>query len=172
MTNPFSAVYRKVDDWWVAYVEELPGANTPGATLDGARENLRDAVSMVLAANRELAERDLAGAEAVREPPRPHRPPEGPRVPPAPRGRPPLGLRQPGEWADLGGAPPQLLVGHACFGDPKNRAQRLRRGSAGREKPAAEPLGSVPVLTSDVVDHYVNDFLARKISRDLGVPPP
>jgi predicted RNase H-like HicB family nuclease len=50
-----------------AYVEELPGANTQGATLEEARENLKEAVAPVLEANRELAERELAGQNVVRE---------------------------------------------------------------------------------------------------------
>jgi mRNA interferase HicA len=49
-------------------VEELPGANTQGANLEEARENLKEAVAMVLQANRELAEESLRGAEVVREP--------------------------------------------------------------------------------------------------------
>jgi predicted RNase H-like HicB family nuclease len=49
-------------------VEELPGANTQGATLEEARENLKEAVGMVLQANRELAEESLQGAEVLREP--------------------------------------------------------------------------------------------------------
>ena len=67
MTNQFTAVYRKFEDWWVAYVEELPGANTQGATLEEARDNLREAVALILEANRELAEQELAGTDAVRE---------------------------------------------------------------------------------------------------------
>ena len=50
-----TAVYIMVPEGYIAFVEELPGANTQGATLDEARENLREAVAMVLAANRELA---------------------------------------------------------------------------------------------------------------------
>ena len=50
-------------DGWIAYVEEIPGANTQGDTLDEARENLKEAVSMVLEANRELAERQLTGKD-------------------------------------------------------------------------------------------------------------
>lgn len=67
MQNQFTAVYRKLDDWWVAYVEELPGANTQGATLDEARENLREAVALVLEANRDLAQQELNGGDVVRE---------------------------------------------------------------------------------------------------------
>jgi predicted RNase H-like HicB family nuclease len=41
----------KVPEGYVGFVEELPGANTQGATLEEARENLKEAVAMVLAAN-------------------------------------------------------------------------------------------------------------------------
>jgi predicted RNase H-like HicB family nuclease len=54
----FTAVFQKSGEWWAAYVEEVPGVNTQGATLEEARENLRDALTMVLEANRELARRD------------------------------------------------------------------------------------------------------------------
>jgi predicted RNase H-like HicB family nuclease len=63
-----TAVYMKVPEGYIAFVEELPGANTQGDTLEEARENLEEAVSLVLAANRELAERSLAGQEVTREP--------------------------------------------------------------------------------------------------------
>ena len=63
----FTAVYERDGDWWVGYVEELPGANTQGATLDEARENLREAVRMVIEANRALARRSAAGRDVIRE---------------------------------------------------------------------------------------------------------
>jgi len=64
-----TAVYVKVPEGgYVAFVEELPGANTQGETLDEARENLRDAVGMVLQANRELAEQSLEGQTVTKEP--------------------------------------------------------------------------------------------------------
>ena len=64
----FAAVYRKVPEGFIAFVEELSGANTQGATLDEARTNLEEAVALVLEANRTLAEEDLKGAEVIREP--------------------------------------------------------------------------------------------------------
>jgi predicted RNase H-like HicB family nuclease len=51
-----TAVYMKVHEGYVAFVEELPGANTQGETLEEARANLQEAVTMVLDANRELSE--------------------------------------------------------------------------------------------------------------------
>ncbi len=67
MTMRFTAVFRKVPQGYIAFAEELPGANTQGATLEEARENLREAVSLVLEANRSLIEADMKGAEVIRE---------------------------------------------------------------------------------------------------------
>jgi predicted RNase H-like HicB family nuclease len=62
-----TAVFRKVPEGYVAFVEELPGANTQAPTLDEARENLWEAVQLVLEANRELAQQDATGGEVIRE---------------------------------------------------------------------------------------------------------
>ena len=62
-----TAVFIKVPEGYVAFVEELPGANTQGDTLEEAREHLNEAVSMVLEANREMAEESLAGTSVIRE---------------------------------------------------------------------------------------------------------
>ena len=64
----FTAIYMKVPEGYVAFVEELPGANTQGATLDEARTNLQEAVDLVLEANRMLAEESLQGQEVIKEP--------------------------------------------------------------------------------------------------------
>ena len=63
-----TAVFQQVPEGYIAFVEELPGANTQAATLEEARENLREAVLLVLEANRELAERSLSGQTVTREP--------------------------------------------------------------------------------------------------------
>lgn len=62
-----TAVYMQVPEGYIAFVEELPGANTQGDTLEEARENLREAVELVLEANRELAEKSLTGRLVTRE---------------------------------------------------------------------------------------------------------
>jgi predicted RNase H-like HicB family nuclease len=67
MDNNFTAVFERDGDWWIGYVEELPGANTQGETLEEARENLKEAISLVLEANRELAEQELVGKNVVKE---------------------------------------------------------------------------------------------------------
>ncbi len=63
----FTAVFKQVPEGYLAFVEELPGANTQGATLDEARENLQEAVAMVMEANRMLAEEELDGQSVIRE---------------------------------------------------------------------------------------------------------
>jgi predicted RNase H-like HicB family nuclease len=68
MNLKLTAVFRKFPEGYAAFVEELPGANTQGATLDEARANLAEAVVMVLEANRQLAEEELLGQEVIREP--------------------------------------------------------------------------------------------------------
>jgi predicted RNase H-like HicB family nuclease len=66
--NEFTAVFRKVAEGYIGFVEELPGANTQGDTLEEARVNLEEAVRLILEANRQLAEEELAGADVIREP--------------------------------------------------------------------------------------------------------
>jgi predicted RNase H-like HicB family nuclease len=62
-----TAVFMKVPEGYVGFVEELPGANTQAKTLNEARHNLHEAVAMVLEANRTLTEESLEGAEVIRE---------------------------------------------------------------------------------------------------------
>jgi len=64
----FTAVFRRVPEGYIGFVEELPGANTQGATLEEARSNLKEAVALVLEANRELAHEDAEGGTVIREP--------------------------------------------------------------------------------------------------------
>jgi len=63
-----TAVFQKVSEGYIAWVEELPGANTQAPTLEEARENLSEAVELVLEANRTLAEESIQGQDAIREP--------------------------------------------------------------------------------------------------------
>lgn len=63
----FTAAFEKVPEGYIAFVEELPGANTQGATLEEARENLREAIELVLEANRTLAEESIQGRQVVKE---------------------------------------------------------------------------------------------------------
>ena len=67
MESTFTAIFEKDDDWYIGYVEELPGANSQGRTLEEARENLHEAIELIIVSNRELAEKSLAGKKYIRE---------------------------------------------------------------------------------------------------------
>jgi predicted RNase H-like HicB family nuclease len=67
MENSFTAIFEKVDDWYIGYVQELPGANVQERTLEEARESLREAIELIIISNRELAEQQLSGRNVVRE---------------------------------------------------------------------------------------------------------
>lgn len=63
----WTAVFEQDGDWWIGSVEELPGANTQGHTLDEARQNLKEVVRLVIEGNREMARRDVNGRRVLRE---------------------------------------------------------------------------------------------------------
>ena len=53
---------------YIGYVAELPGANTQGETIEEARENLGEAIQLILEANREQFEKQLQpGSKVKRE---------------------------------------------------------------------------------------------------------
>ena len=64
----FTAVYKKVPEGYIGFVEEMPGANTQGKTLKEARANLQEAVVLVLEANKALSQEALQGRDVIREP--------------------------------------------------------------------------------------------------------
>ncbi len=68
MKEQLTAVFQQVPEGYIAFVEELPGANTQGDTLDEARTNLQEAVHLVLESNRALAEESLGNKTVIREP--------------------------------------------------------------------------------------------------------
>lgn len=68
MPLTLTAVFQRVPEGYIGYVEELPGANTQGDTLEEARENLQEAVALVLESNRTLAEEAMQDEEVIREP--------------------------------------------------------------------------------------------------------
>lgn len=67
MEAEFTAVFCKVPEGYIGFVEELPGANSQGHTLDETRANLREAIELVLRANRDSAQKRLEGTEIIRE---------------------------------------------------------------------------------------------------------
>jgi len=67
MLGQFTAVYIKKGKWYVGYVEEIPGVNTQGKTLVETKQNLKDALIMVLETNRRLAHRSLHRKSVIEE---------------------------------------------------------------------------------------------------------
>jgi len=63
----FTAVFLKADHGYVGFVEELPGVNAHGKTLDEARERLQKLAVVIFDEERRGAEEFLAGKDAVRE---------------------------------------------------------------------------------------------------------
>ncbi|MBK8037342.1 MAG: type II toxin-antitoxin system HicB family antitoxin [Verrucomicrobiaceae bacterium] len=63
----FTQVFKKVPEGYIGFVEELPGANTQGTTLEETRSNLREAIELVMEANRVLAEEEIGNEEVFRE---------------------------------------------------------------------------------------------------------
>jgi predicted RNase H-like HicB family nuclease len=68
MKEQLTAVFQKVPEGYIGFVEELPGANTQGTTLEEARANLQEAVRLVLETNRALTEEALRDKSVIREP--------------------------------------------------------------------------------------------------------
>lgn len=66
MTNEFTGIFERDGDWYVGYCPEVPGANGQGRTLEECRDNLAEAIKLILEDRREQG---LAGApaDAVRE---------------------------------------------------------------------------------------------------------
>ena len=67
MRMDLTAVFQKVPEGYIGWVEELPGANTQGDTLEEARSNLEEAIQLVIEANRMLSQVDVTGESLIRE---------------------------------------------------------------------------------------------------------
>jgi predicted RNase H-like HicB family nuclease len=63
----FTAVFLEAPEGYVGFVEELPGANTQGATSAEARRNLKEAIRLVLDANRRLSQKGTGNKRVIRE---------------------------------------------------------------------------------------------------------
>jgi predicted RNase H-like HicB family nuclease len=66
MTNEFTAIIERDDDWFVAYCPEIPGANGQGRTIEDCRANLAQAIELILEDRRQDAFRGLP-PDAIRE---------------------------------------------------------------------------------------------------------
>lgn len=57
LKREFTAVYQKRDKRYIAWIEEIPGVNTQGKTKKETTENLKDALRLILSANRSLSKK-------------------------------------------------------------------------------------------------------------------
>lgn len=66
MIQQFSAVYKKQGKWYLGWVEEIPGVNTQGRTLKEAKENLKEALTLIIEVNRAMLKKEISG-RVIRE---------------------------------------------------------------------------------------------------------
>jgi len=68
LKGEFTAIIEKREDWYIGYIEEIGGVNTQGKTVEEVRENLKEALKLIMEANKSLVEKELKGkAEIIRE---------------------------------------------------------------------------------------------------------
>ncbi|XOB46342.1 MAG: type II toxin-antitoxin system HicB family antitoxin [Candidatus Nealsonbacteria bacterium] len=68
MKRQFTAIYKKRGKWYLGWVEEIPGVNTQGKTLKEVKENLKDALLLILETNRILNKKETPKGKVIREP--------------------------------------------------------------------------------------------------------
>jgi len=68
MVRQFTAVYKKSGKWYLGWIEEIPGVNTQGRTLKEAKENLREALLLILETNRILNKKEFPKGKVIKKP--------------------------------------------------------------------------------------------------------
>lgn len=68
MVKQFTAIYKKSGKWYLGWVEEIPGVNTQGKTLKETKDNLREALLLILETSRILSKKETSGRKVIREP--------------------------------------------------------------------------------------------------------
>ena len=66
MKGEFTTIIEKYGEWYVGYIEEISGVNTQGKTVEEVEENLREALELVIQANRELTRKSIESSNAIR----------------------------------------------------------------------------------------------------------
>jgi predicted RNase H-like HicB family nuclease len=61
----FTAVYKKSGKWYLGWVEEIPGVNTQGKTLKEVKENLKEALLLILETNRILSVKEVSRGKTI-----------------------------------------------------------------------------------------------------------
>lgn len=68
MSREFTGVIEKRGKWYIGYIEELPGVNTQGKTLKEVRENLKEALCLIIETNREISAKNQEDIPVIKEP--------------------------------------------------------------------------------------------------------
>ena len=68
MARQFTAIYKKSGKWYLGWIEEIPGVNTQGRTLKETKENLKEAILLILETNRILNRKETSKGRVIREP--------------------------------------------------------------------------------------------------------
>lgn len=68
MVKQFTAIYKKRGKWYLGFIEEIPGVNTQGKTLSEVKENLKEALLLILETNRILNKKEVSKGKVLREP--------------------------------------------------------------------------------------------------------
>ena len=63
----FTAIYQEVPEGYIGYVQEIPGVNTQGDTLEEARENLKEALELILECRKDMIEKESLGKTIIKE---------------------------------------------------------------------------------------------------------
>lgn len=63
----FTAVYQKSKGWYLGWVEEIPGVNTQGKSMKEVKENLQEALFLILQVNRGMLAKGIRRERVVRE---------------------------------------------------------------------------------------------------------
>ncbi len=68
MVRQFTGVYKKRGKWYLGWVEEIPGVNTQGKSLKEVKENLKEALLLILETNRIINKKEFPKGKVIREP--------------------------------------------------------------------------------------------------------
>ena len=68
MARQFTAIYKKSGKWYLGWVEEISGVNAQGKTLKEVKENLKEALSLILETNKFLNKKEMSSGKVIREP--------------------------------------------------------------------------------------------------------
>ena len=67
MSYKFTAIYKKSGKWYLGWIEEISGVNTQGKTLKETKENLKEALLLILETNKIISHKETANGKIIKE---------------------------------------------------------------------------------------------------------